>query len=92
MDWIRAIGRIPAEARSAGAGLQATSDMVNQATAKPAPPAPPAPTSALKAPQDLAREQGPYGSRPGEVRLDSQGNPISGFSGVKRRVSPNGGI
>ena len=40
--------------------------------------------SNLVQPQDLSGAQGPFGSRPGEQRLDSEGNPISGFSGVKR--------
>jgi len=43
----------------------------------------PAPTALY--PQDLAGAQGPYGARPGEVRLDNEGNPIKGFSGVKRK-------
>ena len=40
--------------------------------------------SNLVQPQDLSGAQAPYGSRPGEQRLDANGDPVSGFSGVKR--------
>ncbi len=83
LESLKALKSIPSEAKSAGAGLAATQSMVNQATQAPL-----VPTHVLYSPtpQDLLHSQGPYGSRPGEQRLDSKGDPIvSGLSGVKRK-------
>ncbi len=43
--------------------------------------------SNLVQPQDLSGAQGAYGTRPGEQRLDSQGNPTAGFSGIRRKAA-----
>jgi len=67
--------------RSAGAGIAAKQQMVDQATRPTVTPAAPVKLT----PQDLAHSQGAYGTRPGEMRLDSEGNPVSGFSGVNRK-------
>lgn len=83
-DLIKALGSVPAEAKSAGAGLAATQQMVNG----PQQPLVPAHIQAPQVyPQDLlAPQRGPYGSSPGEVRLDMTGEPISGFAGIKRKA------
>src|SRR5271166_3804436 len=52
--------------------------------ALPQQPAAPMAQSNLVQPQDLSGAQRLYGSRPGEQRLDANGDPIQGFSGVKR--------
>jgi hypothetical protein len=83
MNWIKSLSSIPQEAKSAGAGLSAAQQNVDQYTGA-SPSAVPVNTDRSRIySQDLNNAQGPYGSRPGELRLDSQGNPISGFSGVK---------
>jgi hypothetical protein len=82
LDLIRALGSVPNDMRSAQAGIGATQQMVDQAKQ---PPVAIAPIQHTLMPQDLTKAQGPYGSRPGEMRLDAEGNPISGFSGVKRK-------
>src|SRR5208282_5290860 len=70
------------------AGVGSVMDAKNMALrgSMPALPqtAPAASSNLVTAPQDLSGAQAPYGSRPGEQRLDSEGNPIQGFSGVKR--------
>lgn len=81
IELIKSLSQFPSDMKSAGAGLAATSQMIGQATKKATPPAPMSGTT----PQDLSKSQGPYGSRPGETRLDSNGDPISGLSGVKRK-------
>lgn len=91
MDWIKALSEIPAEAKSAGQGLQAVQQNVDQGALGnvKAPTVPPAaPQTALPLSPRSYVPQGPYGSRPGEMRLDSNGDPISGFNGVRT----NGGI
>jgi hypothetical protein len=76
----------PVGAPSAGVG--SVMDARNMALRGSMPALPqqtaPAAPSNLVAPQDLSGAQGPFGSRAGEVRLDNQGNPMTGFSGVKR--------
>lgn len=84
MYWIKSLASLPQEAKSAGAGLKASQQNVDQYTGASPSAVSTTPDRSRIYSQDLNNTQGPYGSRPGELRLDSQGNPISGLSGVSR--------
>ena len=89
-DLIKGLATLPSEAQSAAAGLAAKQAAVSQVAGPQAPMAPAVqpPSQQQIYPQDLLNpQQGPYGSRLGEQRLDSQGNVMTGLTGIKRNTS-----